>query len=298
MILNQANLSALQTSYKANFKTGWGRAEPQWSKVATLVPSNAKSNTYGFLGQHPQLRKWIGDRQVKSLSAHSYTLTNEPYEVTIEVPKLDIQTDQYGMYSTMFEEQGYASAMHPDSLVFALIASGATDLCYDGQAFFDASHPVVIPGTGASTKSNYDATGGGSLWALMDTRHPLKPMIFQKLQDYEFVALNRMTDEVVFRRRVFQYGVDAVLNVGFGLWQMAYGSLNTLNSTNVDSYLQAMFALKSDEGHPLFVRPNTLVIGPSNWAAANQLVNLQRLASGADNPYYKAFDIVMSPYLT
>lgn len=297
MIINTANLTTLFTAYKANFKTGWGRAEPMWSKVATFVPSTTETNLYAFLGQFPQLRKWVGDRVVKNLAAHKYSVTNEPFESTIEVPAPKIETDQYGVFAPMFEEMGYASAMHPDSLVFALLASGATDLCYDGQAFFDASHPIIV-NEAASTKSNYDATGGGALWALMDTKHPLKPLVFQKRKDYNFVGMTRPMDDVVFRRNVYQYGIDAEVNVGFGLWQMAYGSLNSLNETNVDTYMKVGFGLKSDEGHPLNIRYDTLVIGPSRWAEANDLVNRKVLANGESNRYFQAFDIVMSPYLT
>ena len=297
MIINTTNLSALFTSYKANFKTGWGRASPLWTSVATPIPSTTEQNLYAFLGQWPQLRKWIGDRVIKDLAAQNYTLVNDDFESTVGVKKNSIEDDTYGVFSPMFEEMGYAAAMHPDSLVFAALAAGATYLCYDGQAFFDASHPVEVDQV-ASTVSNYDATGGGNLWCLMDTKHPLKPLIWQTRQPYNFTSMVKPTDTNVFMRKEYLYGVDARAVAGYGLWQMAYGSLNTLNSTNVDTYMQAGFALKSDEGHPLNIRYDTLVFGPSRWAAARALVEQQKLASGADNPYYKAFTLVMSPYLT
>lgn len=297
MIINQQGLSALFTSYKGNFKTGWGRAKPEWKKIATLIPSKTTSNLYAFLGQFPQLRLWAGDRQIKNLKAHDYTVINDPFESTVEVDRDNMEDDTFGVFAPMFEEMGYAASMHPDSLLFALMAAGATELCYDGQAFFDASHPVTVDEV-ASTDSNYDVTGGGNLWALMDTKHPLKPMIFQKRRDYKFTSMVSPTDTNVFMRKSYLYGIDSRVNVGFGLWQMAYGSLNTLNATNVDLYMAAGFALKSDEGHPLNVKYDTIVCGPSNWAAARNLITQQFLATGETNPHHQMFDILVTPYLT
>ena len=48
----------------------------------------------------------------------------------------------------------------------------------------------------------------------------------------EFVAMDRPEDENVFMRKKFRYGVDDRKNVGFGLWQLAYGSKQTLDATN------------------------------------------------------------------
>ncbi|MGD8501486.1 MAG: Mu-like prophage major head subunit gpT family protein [Phycisphaerales bacterium] len=297
MIRNTANLSALFTSYKGNFSRGFGRATPKWPSLATQIPSSTAQNLYGFLGQWPQLREWIGDLHIKDLKANDYTLINKKFESTVSVNEDQIDDDTYGVFAPMFDDMGYASAMHPDSLVFAALAAGATGLCYDGQAFFDASHPVVVNEV-ESTVSNYDATGGGNLWCLMDTKRPLKPLIWQTRKPYKFVKLDSANDQNVFMTGDYLYGVRARAVAGYGLWQMAYGSLNTLNSTNVDTYMQAGFALKGDEGHPLNIYYDTLVFGPSNWAAARALVEHQKLANGADNPYYKAFKLVMSHYLT
>lgn len=293
MIVNTAGLSAIFTGFKGNFGTGFGRAQPKYLQVATEIPSGTASNLYGFLGQFPQLREWIGDRQIKNIKAHDYTLVNRDFESTVEVKRNDIEDDTFGVYAPLMEELGYAAGMHPDSLIFALLAAGATGLCYDGQAFFDASHPV-----GSSTVSNYDASGGGNLWALMDTKHPMKPLIFQKRRKYTFTSMQNAKDQSVWTRAAYQYGVDGRGNAGYGLWQMAYGSLNTLNSTNVDTYMATILNLKGDEGTPLNIQPDTICVGPSNWTAARNLVGVERLANGQDNPYFKAFKIVLSAYLT
>ncbi len=297
MIINTANLASLMLAYKASFQGAFAGTENTWDKIATLVPSTTGSNLYAFLGQFPKLREWIGDRVIKNMAAHDYTLVNKTFESTVSVPVDTIEDDQYGVFSPLFAEMGYAAKIHPDEIVYALLALGASSLCYDGQFFFDTDHPVIAEGV-ATTKDNYDATAVGGLWVLMDTRRPLKPLIFQKRKDYNFQAFNKPDDDNVFMRNEFLYGVNARANAGFGLWQLAYGSLNTLNATNVDAYVTKMMQLRSDEDKPLGIRPNLLVCGPSNRAAARALVETQILASGATNPNYKEFEVVVSPFLT
>ena len=62
------------------------------------------------------------------------------------------------------------------------LKNGTVDLCYDGQPFFNANHPV-----GTGVVSNIDSAGGGDYWYLLDTRNVIKPIVFQMRQDYEFV---------------------------------------------------------------------------------------------------------------
>ncbi|HWQ09628.1 MAG TPA: Mu-like prophage major head subunit gpT family protein, partial [Holophaga sp.] len=142
MIINQGNLSNLFTGFKASFNEGFRSAQPLWNLVATPVPSTTKSETYSWLGQFPRLREWIGDRQVKNISQSGYAITNKKFESTISVKRDDIEDDQYGVYSPLFKEMGYAAATHPDELVFGLLLLGFASLCYDGQYFFDTDHPV------------------------------------------------------------------------------------------------------------------------------------------------------------
>lgn len=292
MIINQSNMATLLVTYKAAFKNAFSRADVDWGKVATMIPSMSAENLYAFLGQFPRLREWLGDRHVKNLAQHAYSLINKDFEATVAVPRNTITDDQYQVFTPLMEEMGFAAASHPDEQVFAALAAGATGLCYDGQAFFDANHPV-----GTGVQSNYDATGGGNLWALLDTRRPIKPLIWQKRSEYNFVTFQKPTDEHVFMRKEYLYGVDGRMVAGYGPWQFGYGSLNTLNATNVEAYMATMMATESDEGGKIGVKPNLIVCGPSNWAAARDLFATQFLASGATNPNYQLVEVLVTPQL-
>lgn len=169
MIINQANLGRLFTGYSAAFQRGLGQADPQWQRLATRVPSTTREEKYAWLGQTPNLREWIGDRVIKSIEAHDYSIKNKSWESTIEVGRDDIEDDTFGVYSPLFEEMGRSTAAHPNQLVFNLLSQGFATSCYDGQYFFDTDHPVLDENGATISVSN---TGGGSgdAWFLIDDK--------------------------------------------------------------------------------------------------------------------------------
>lgn len=181
MLINQENIVGLFNGYKTAFAKGFEGAETAYKSIAMTVPSTAREETYGWLGQFPKMREWVGDRVVKNLSAHSYKIQNRDFEQTISVPRNDVEDDQYGLFTPMFSEMGRSAAEMPDSLVFELFANGFSQPCYDGQYFFDTDHPVRVPGSDNDIASVSNFGGGsGAPWFLLDTSKMIKPMIYQE----------------------------------------------------------------------------------------------------------------------
>ena len=294
MILNRANLNDLFVAFNAAFKGGFGKAQSDYVKVAMTVPSSTSDEHYAWLGQFPKLREWLGERQIKQLKSHDYRIKNKKFESTVAVIRDDIEDDKYGVYSTMMAEMGLSAATHPDELVFALLLAGFSTPCYDGQNFFDTDHPV---GRENPTSVSNHGGGAGAAWFLLDTSRILKPIIFQKRRDYDFRSLTKLDDDHVFKTDEFVYGVDARVNVGFGLWQLAYGSKQTLNAENFNAGIAAMLAFQSDEGRPLGTRADLLVCGPTNRAAALEVVKAERNAAGATNINQNAVNVLVTPWL-
>ncbi|WP_153116028.1 Mu-like prophage major head subunit gpT family protein [Rhodocyclus tenuis] len=291
LIVNRESLNAIYNGFKTAYANAFSGVEPSWKRVATLVPSTTKVENYGWLAEFPRLREWIGDRQIKSIAASGYQVTNKKFESSIGVSRDDIDDDTYGVLTPLFAEMGYAAATHPDELVFALLAAGFTTTCFDGQYFFDTDHPV-----GSGTVSNHGG-GASTPWFLLDTSRPLKPLIFQKRRDYALKAMTDANDESVFMRDEYRYGVDARGNVGYGFWQMAFGSKQTLDATSYGAARVAMSSFKSDEGRPLGIAPNLLVVPPALEAAALQVVTAEKLANGADNIYRNTAKVLVVPWL-
>lgn len=296
MITSGANLGVLYTAVKANFQQGRQMYTPHWSKIATLVPSTTMTETYAWLGDFSRLREWIGERQVNRMKSHGYTLSNKKFEATEGIPREYVEDDTYGVMMPKFQDMGYAAATHPDEMVFALLTAGFDTKCYDGQNFFDTDHPVGEEGKTESV-SNMQA-GAGNPWFLLDTNRPLKPLIYQKRKDYNLTnKTDASNSDHVYMTDEFLYGVDARGNWGFGFWQQAFASKAELNEANFNANVQAMMSYESDNGRPLGIAPNLLVVGPSNRANAKALIEALVKEGGASNTNYKAVEVLVVPWL-
>lgn len=64
-------------------------------------------------------------------------------------------------------------------------------------------------------------------WFLLDTKRPIRGLILQQRSDVpvEFTAMESANSDSGFMRDRFHYGVRARYNVGYGLWQTAYGAV-------------------------------------------------------------------------
>lgn len=296
LTLNPANLALMKQGFNAAFKGAFGSATPMWDKVAMKVPSTTGEEVYGWLGANTKFREWLGERVFQNLKTHGYSIKNKTFENTVSVPREAIEDDQYGIYTPLMAQMGQDAATHPDELLFGLIALGVSTLCYDGQYFFDTDHPVGLSGQEVSV-SNYTSAGGNNPWYLLDTSKVLKPFIMQMRRDYAFIAKTNLADENVFNKNEFVFGADARLNVGFGLWQQAYASRATLDAAGYGAARQAMMSFKADNGKPLGIMPNLLLVGPTNEKAALDVVQAERLANGADNVYRNTAKVVTCPWL-
>lgn len=302
MLITAAALEALRTGFKKTFNDAYSTmlVDSFYRDVATVVSSSTASETYGWLGDFPDMREWIGDRVIKDMAETGYTIVNKDWESTVGVKAAQIEDDNLGMYTPMVQAMGQAAARKPDQMVAELMKTGDASVCYDGQYFFDTDHPVYPnhDGTGvASTISNMQA-GTNPAWYLLDTTRPLKPFIFQERKKPRFEAkTDPKTSDSVFMSNKYMYGADARFNVGYGFWQCAYMSKATLNSDNLDLAIQAMMEFKADGDRPLGITPNVLVVPPALRSAANQTVKVMLGAGGASNPNYNAVDVKVVSWL-
>lgn len=310
MLINSESLYTVYTGFKAAFQKEFEGVQPQWPAIATQVQSGTEKEQYGWVGYFPRLREWVGERYIKNIGLHDYTITNKTYEATISVPREKLEDDTYGVLTPLFADMGSQAAKHRDEIIFGLLATGGDALCYDGLPFFSESHPVTALGTQSNYTPHSDAiandaewnviNGNGTSstpWYLIDNSRPLKPLILQMRRDYELTSLDRLTDVNTFMRNEYMYGVSARLNGGFGFWQTAWRVDGDINRSNFEVAYTGLLNMKSDEGRPLGVKATTLICGPSNWANAYKLINVDRLMGGAANPYYKIVDVVVSPWL-
>lgn len=297
MLINAQALRSLYVGFNTAFTNGLNsQAASQHSRVATPVPSTTKENEYGWLGKVPNVREWVGDRVVHSISQSGYAIRNKPYEVTISVDRDDIEDNNLGTYTPLFTELGSSSGSHYDQLVFGLLKAGFASPCYDKQYFFDTDHPVLDENGNPTSVANTDG-GSGAPWFLIDDSRYLKPIILQKRKAWNLVAKDKETDDNVFERKEYVYGTDARHNVGFGFWQFSWGSKQTLDAAHYETARAALSGMKGDFGRPLGIKPRLLVVPPALEGAANRLINNERNAAGADNEWQGTAEVMVCPWL-
>jgi phage major head subunit gpT-like protein len=286
-------LGAAYYSFSQRYQAGFDAAQPWSSEIATEVPSTTRENRYPWITQIPRMREWLGERMVHNLAARVTSIINKDWEDTVEVDRNDFEDDNLGVYAPVMQTLGYQARMWPDDMLVALLKAGATQTGFDGQPFFNSSHPLNIDNSGAGTYSNLftgrpltsanyrevralmrvindeqgrslqvrpnllmvppqlEATakeivendvvvsGGAAItnvmrgtarvlvvdeiadapndWYVLDVSKPIKPFIIQLRKAPQFVSLNSPTDQNVFWRKKFVFGVDARGNAGFGL---------------------------------------------------------------------------------
>lgn len=300
-MITPALLQSLFTGFKKNFEDAKSEAPAQYTKIATVIKSTTKSNTYGWLGKFPNLRKWVGDRVIESMKAHGYQIVNEDFEATVGVDRNDIEDDELGIYAPMFAEMGRSAGIHPDELCFGLLGAGFTTPCYDSQYFFDTDHPVYPKADGTGTPvltANVvvDAGYQGEPWFLLDTSRALKPVIFQDRKSPELVAMTKIDDEAVFTRKEFRYGVDCRDAAGFGFWQLAFANKRALTPDNLWDSFSKMREFQADGGRKLGVKATMLVVPPSLEKLATQMLE-RELSSSSSNELKGKLELVVADYL-
>lgn len=296
MLINQVNLEAITKGFKNLFEGALGKAEPQWQRIAMKVPSSSKSNIYAWLGTLPGIREWVGDRVINNLKIHDFEIKNKDWEDTYEVDANHIEDDNLGIYNPTFTMLGEEVANHPDNLVFGLLASAFTMPCYDGQYLIDTDHPVLDE-SGTEVSVSNSGGGAGSAWFLIDDTKAVKPFIYQERSPFKFVAFDNPKNEGVFKRKKFVYGVDGRNNAGVALWQLIYGSKQTLDAANLKAGIASMKNLKKDGSKaPLRIKPRLLLVGPSNEDAADTYAKAKEI-NGTTNTLRGKVEVMVVDWL-
>lgn len=305
-IVTNALVQALFTGWKGDFQKGLEAAPSQYTKIATVVASTTKSNTYGWLGKMPKLTEWIGKRTVSKIKEHGYAITNKKWADGIEVDRDDIEDDNVGIYSPLFQELGRSAVEQKDELVFGALTNGFSTLCYDGQNFFDDDHPVYenVDGSGAvTTVSNIttDSTAATATpWFLLDTSRAVKPIIFQERRKPSVRSKTDLNEGRAYDEDVFEFGADSRNNAGYSFWQLAHAGKCALNAENLWAAITAMRTVKGDGDKRLSIRPTVLVVPPSLEKEATRLLERELSSeNGAtvSNEFKGKLELVVADYL-
>lgn len=129
--------------------------------VSNYFMSDQPSEEYYWLGMPPALREWIGGRHAKGFTENGIEITNKHFESTLDIKIKDLRRDKTGQLQVRINELAERGNTHFASLLSTLIVNGASQLCYDGQYFFDTDHSEGESGS-QSNKITFDISDSPS----------------------------------------------------------------------------------------------------------------------------------------
>lgn len=284
MDVTASNLQALDTAIRTMFNQSLLKAETTYNRIAMTVSSNTRQNVYPKLSDIPGMREWVGERQVNRLERDAFSITNRKFENTIAVAKEDVEDDQVGLYASLAGEFGQTAAELADDLCWELFSQGFETEHYDGQAFFDADHPVEDKAGNEISVSNFSG-GTGTAWYLIDTSRHLKPVIFQDRTAAEITPKTALNDDNVFYQDEFLWGARRRCAAGFGAWQVIHASKQPLDATHYEAARVAMASMKGHRGREMNLRGRLLVVPPALEGAAKEILEVERAENGRTNKW-------------
>lgn len=298
MQITVENIERLEYGASQHFYKALEATKVNYGDLVTVAPSTGRTEEYYFFKDNVRMREWVGERVVQSLGSYEYTLTNKTWECTIGIDKDDIADNKLSRFVMDFVQQGEACALHPQEMVFSLFPAGFEQLCHTKKPYFSASHPH---GSGKGTFSNIIDKGGimdqGELWFIACCNRVVRPFLKQDREPLTFVTRTDVTHDNVFKIRNFQFGADYRGAYGFTLPELCVAVKGPLTSQNYDEALVRMKSFTSAGNKRLGIKPTHLIHGAKYSREAKTLLHTQRLANGADNPYFNEIKALESPYL-
>jgi len=227
MALDIASAQVKLRDITAKFDNGVDSAEPFYPSVCYDASSVRSSEKYGWIGNMPGMREWVGDRQFSELRSANFVIDNKHFESSLAIKKTDIADDNLGQYGPIMEQLGIEAAHHPDELWFDALELGESTACFDGQFFFDTDHSW-----GKSGSQSNDLTSTVSDTSAV-TVAELKTAIRSAVQ--QMLGFKNDQGKLYHRPTVSRLN-DLTLLVPLALRDVAYDALESQllsNSTNV-----------------------------------------------------------------
>jgi phage major head subunit gpT-like protein len=134
---------------------------------------------------------------------------------------------------TVPDDQGIPLGIVPDTLVVGpkkmwdALELVESPVVVDKSGEFMTNYGNVFKGRLKVVVSPFLTGTSDDYWFLLDTKRPIRGLILQQRSDVpvEFTAMESANSDSGFMRDRYHYGVRARYNVGYGLWQAAYGAI-------------------------------------------------------------------------
>ena len=136
--INDASLQELGKTLNAAWTTAYSApVQAQLLSLATTYTSDSQSNHYAFMEAMGGWSEWNGARQFKDVSSVDFAVLNKDFEMSIKMPKNQIEDDQVGMYIGLVPQMVQGWFKKQQALIMSVLTSNPN--AYDGVALFSAA---------------------------------------------------------------------------------------------------------------------------------------------------------------
>lgn len=163
--------SAMFENFRTEFNNAFKISEAMalYKQLCTVIPSNARTETFNFGYLLRQMREFKDERQIGGIKVDDYSLTHTEYEDTVEVDRKDLDDDRLGIIRMAIAQMGTNAGWHPDetlgTLMNAHMVAGSSSAGFDGYPLWSASHAWV---DGDYTTAQVNRYGTGSSKSVID----------------------------------------------------------------------------------------------------------------------------------
>lgn len=271
----------LTTLTNMAFIRGVGESTPTWKSIAREIPSTTTTSLYPFMGDFPDLEEIKGAWVKKQIELTNYRLSNRKFGVIIEEESDAIDDEKFSAFLEIARNWGVAGGMHTDKMVWHMLPGGLASTCYDGQPYFSATHPRLM---GGATFTNI-AVGGGSAapWYMAHMAAGRRPIFFQNRE----VLSSRWkrppaTEGSVFYDEQVEFKIKYRGAFGYSYPEYCFISRETFSAANVKLVRLQMNTQVNSAGRKLSLAPTHLIVGPTNYDAAEELLHTKDFLSGGE----------------
>ena len=133
--INDKTLQDLEKTLNAKWTSAFSAApQMQLTTLATQYTSTTASNHYAFMEALGGYSEWNGARQFKDIASQQFEVKNKDYEMSIKMPKNQLEDDQIGMYVDIVPAMVAGWFKKQQSLIMDVLTSNP--VAYDGTALF------------------------------------------------------------------------------------------------------------------------------------------------------------------
>lgn len=160
--------------------------------LATMLSSDSDVETYAWIDELPRMREFLTERRITGLGDARYDVANRKFESTIGVKRDHLSDSKIDMINMRISELAKEAKGHPMTLLAEQLVNGVSasvtdsesgairsNVCYDGEAFFSATHPAR--GVLTATQSNLSAGTGTSVAQLSADLAAVKTVMSRRL---------------------------------------------------------------------------------------------------------------------